>query len=99
MRSHGLYSAQGHKESDTTEQLSLSTFQKPLYVPAISLLGIYPEETKTEKDACTPMFITALFAIAKTWKHPRCPSTDEWLKEVWYIHTVEYYSAIIKECI
>ena len=67
---------------------------KPPCDPAIPVLGIYPEETKTEKDACTPMFITALFAIAKTWKHPRCPSTDEWIKKLWYIYTMEYYSTI-----
>ena len=67
---------------------------KPPYSPAIPLLGIYPEETKTEKDTCTPMFIAALFTIAKTWKQPRCPSTDDWIKKLWYIYTMEYYSAI-----
>ena len=67
---------------------------KPPYDPAIPLLGIYPEETKIEKDACIPMFIAALFTIARTWKQPRCPSTDEWIKKVWYISTMEYYSAI-----
>ena len=94
MRSHGLYSAQGHKESDTTEQLSLSTFQKPLYVPAISLLGIYPEETKTEKETCSPMFIAAPFTIDKTQNQPRCLLTDEWIKKLWYVYMMEYYSAI-----
>ena len=49
-----------------------------------------------EKDTCTPMFIAALFTIARTWKQPRCPSTDEWIKKLWYIYTVEYYSAIKK---
>ena len=63
---------------------------KPLYDPAIPLLGIYPEEIKTEKDTCTPVFIAALFTIARTWKQPRCPSTDEWIKNLWYIYTVEY---------
>ena len=67
---------------------------KPPYDPAIPLLGIYPEETKTEKDTCTPMFIAALFTIAKTWKQPRCPSTDDWIKKLWYIYAMEYYSAI-----
>ena len=62
--------------------------------PAIPLLGIYPEETKTERDTCTPMFIAALFTVARTWKQPRCPSTDEWIKKLWYICTMEYYSAI-----
>ena len=69
----------------------------PPYDLAVPLLGIYPEETKTEKDTCTPMFIAALFTIARTWKQPRCPSTDEWIKKLWYIYTVEYYSAIKKE--
>ena len=63
--------------------------------PAIPLLGIYPEKTKTLilKDTCTPMFIAALFTIAKTWKQPKCP-TDERIKKMWYIYTMEYYSAI-----
>ena len=67
---------------------------KPTYEPAIPLLGIYPEETKIEKDTCIPLFIAALFIIARTWKRPRCPSTDEWVKKLWYIYTMEYYSAI-----
>ena len=58
------------------------------------MLGKYPEETKTEKNTCTPMFITALFTIARTWKQPRCPSTDKWVKKLWYIYTKEYYLAI-----
>ena len=66
------------------------------YDPAIPLLGIYPEKTLIQKDTCTPMFIAALFAIVKTGKQPKCPSTDEWIKKMWYIHTVEYYSAIKK---
>ena len=56
-------------------------------------LGIYPEETKIEKDTGIPLFIAALFTIARTWKQPRCPSADEWIK-FWYIYTMEYYSAI-----
>ena len=67
---------------------------KLLYEPIIPLLGIYPEETVTEKDTCIPMFIAALFTIARTWKQPRCPLTDEWIKKLWYIYTMEYYSAI-----
>ena len=63
------------------------------YDPAIPLLGIYPEETKTEKDTCIP-FIAALFTIARTWKQPRRPLTDEQVKKLWYINTMEYYSAI-----
>ena len=67
---------------------------KPPYDPAIPLLGIYPEETKIEKDTCIPLFIAEPFTIARTWKRPRCPSTDEWIKKLWYIYTTEYYSAI-----
>ena len=63
------------------------------YDPAILLLGIYSEETKTKRDTCTPKFIAALFTISRTWKQPRCPSTDEWIKKLWYIYTTEYYSA------
>ena len=67
---------------------------KPPHDPAIPLLGIYPVETKIEKDTCIPLFIAALFTIARTWKQPRYPSTDEWIKKLWYIYTMEYYSAI-----
>ena len=67
---------------------------KPPYDPSIPLLGIYPKETKVEKDTCTPMFIVALFTIARTWKQPTCQSTDEWIKKLWYIYTMEYYSAM-----
>ena len=67
---------------------------KPPYDTAISLLGIYPEETKIEKDTCIPLFIAVLFTIARTMKQPRCPLTDEWIKNLWYIYTMEYYSAI-----
>ena len=66
------------------------------YDPAIPLLGIYPEKTTIRKDICTPTFITALFTIARTWKQPKCPSTDEWIKKMWYIHTIEHYSYIKK---
>jgi len=67
---------------------------KPPYDPAITLLGIYPEESKIEKDTCIPLFIAALFTTARAWKEPRCPSTDEWIKKFWHIYTMEYYSAI-----
>ena len=60
--------------------------------PAIPLLGIYPEETKIESDTCIPLFTAALLTIARTWKRPRCHSTAEWIKKLWY--TREYYSAI-----
>ena len=66
------------------------------YDPAIPLLGIHTKETKIERDTCTLMFIAALFIIARTWKQPRCPSADEWIRKLWYIYTMEYYSAIKK---
>ena len=66
------------------------------YDPAIPLLGIHTEETRIERGTCTPMFIAALFTVARTWKEPRCPSTDEWMRKLWYIYTMEYYSAIKK---
>ena len=67
---------------------------KPPYDPAIPLLDISPEETKTEKGTCIPLSIAALFTIARTWKQHRYPLTDEWIKKLWYIYTMEYYSAI-----
>ena len=63
---------------------------------SVPLLGIYPEKTMTRKDTCTPMFIAALFSIAKTWKQPKCPPTEEWIKEMWCTYTMKYYSAIKK---
>ena len=59
--------------------------------PAIPLLSIYPEGPKSEKNTCAPMFIAALFTIIKTWKQPKCPSTDEWIKKLWCIYTMEHY--------
>ena len=64
------------------------------YDPAIPLLGIYPEKTMIQKETCTKMFIAAIFTIARTWKQPKCPLTDEWIKKMWHIYTMEYYSAI-----
>ena len=66
------------------------------YDPAIPLLGIHTKETGSERDTCNPMFIAAWFIIARTWKQPRCPSADEWIRKLWYIYTMEYYSAIKK---
>ena len=66
------------------------------YDPAIPLLGIHTKETRSERDTCIAMFIAALFIIARTWKQPRCPSADEWIRKLWYIYTMEYYSAIKK---
>ena len=62
------------------------------YDPAIPLLGIYPEKTVIQKESCSSMFIAALFAIARSWKQPKCPSTDECIKKMWYMYTMEYYS-------
>ena len=67
---------------------------KPPYDPAILLLGIYPEKTRVEKDTFISLFIAALFTVARTWKQPGCLSTDEWIKKLCYVYTMEYYSAI-----
>ena len=64
------------------------------YDPAIPLLGIYLEKTIIQKESCTKMFIAALFTIARTWKQRKCPSSDEWIKKMWHIYTMECYSAI-----
>jgi hypothetical protein len=70
----------------------------PPYDPAIPLLGIYPKECDTgcSRGTCTPMFIAALFTIAKLWKQPRCPTTDKWIKKMWYLYTMEFYSSMTK---
>jgi hypothetical protein len=69
------------------------------YDPAIPLLGIYPKECNTgySRGTCTPMFIAALFTIAKLWKHLRCPTTNKWIKKMWYLYTMEFYSATKNE--
>ena len=59
-------------------------------------LGTHTEETRIERDICSPMFTAALFTIARTWKQPRCPSADEWIRKLWYIYTMEYHSDIRK---
>ena len=64
--------------------------------PEIPLLGIYPEKIMTQKDTCTPMFMAALFSIPKTCKQPKCPSTEEWIQKMWYIYTMDCYSAFKK---
>ena len=61
---------------------------------AVPLLGMYLEKTIIQKESCITMFIAALFTIARTWKQPKCPSTDEWIKKMWHIYTMESYSAI-----
>jgi hypothetical protein len=69
------------------------------YDPAIPLLGIYPKECNTgySRGTCIPMFIAALFTIAKLWKQPRCPTTDEWIKKMCYLYTTEFYSAMMND--
>ena len=101
MEKHRVLGELGWWECKSTQSLwkTVWRFLKNLgiklpYDPAIPLLGIYPEETKREKDICIPIFIVALSTIAKTWKQPRYPSTDEWINKLWYIYTIEYYSAI-----
>ena len=84
------YSNYGEQYGGSSKKLKI---ELP-YDPAIPLLGIYLEKTIIQKDMCTLMFVMALFTIAKTWKQPKCPSTDEWIKKMWYIYTMEYYSAI-----
>ena len=66
------------------------------YDPVIPQLGIHTEETRIERDTGIPMFIAALFTTARTWKQPRCPLADKWIRKLWYIYTMEYYSAIKK---
>ena len=83
------YSRYGRQYGDSLKKLGI----KSPYDPAIPLLGIYHEETKIEKDTCIPLFIAALFTIARTWKQPGFPLTDEWIKKLWYIYMMEYYSA------
>ena len=70
-----------------------------LFDPAIPLLGLYPTspETPIQKNLCTPMFIPAQFTIAECWKQPKCPSVNEWIKKLWYIYVMEYYTAEIKK--
>ena len=80
---------------------SLWRYLRKLYIelaydPATPFLGIYLDKTFLEKYTCTCMFIAALFTIAKTWKQPKCPSTDDWIRKRWYICTMEYYLAIRK---
>ena len=72
----------------------MKAHEKRQNVPAILLLSIYPEKNMIQKDTCTPMFSAVLFTIARSWKQAKCPSTDEWIRKMWYIYTMEYYSAI-----
>ena len=81
-----------HKKKRKKKNLEI----KLAYDLEIPLLGIYPEKTIIEKNTCTPVFIAALFTIFRTWKQPRCPLTDEQIKKLWYIYTMESYSAVKK---
>ena len=92
----------GLQAGTTTLEISLAVLRKLDIVlpevPAIPLLGIYPKDSPTSnKDTCSTMFIAALFIIARSWKEPRCPSTEEWIQKMWYTYTMEYYSAIKNE--
>ena len=74
---------------------------KPPYDSAIPFLGLYPEETKIERDTCIPLFTAALFTIARTWKQPICPLTDKWIKNLWYKYIMEYsvqFSSVTRSC-
>ena len=82
------YSHYGEQCGDSLKKLGI---ELP-YNPAIPLLDIHPEETRIERDTCTPVFTAALFTIARTWKQPRCPSADEWIRKLWYIYTMECLS-------
>ena len=67
----------------------------------VSCIFLKTKETRIERDTCTPMFITALFIIARIWKQPRCPSADEWIRKLWYIYTMEYsvqFSSVAQSC-
>ena len=84
----------------TTMENNMEVPQKTIelpYDPVIPLLDIYMDKTFIQKDTCTLIFIAALFTMATTWKQPTCPLTDEWIKKMWYIHTMEYYSSIKKD--
>jgi hypothetical protein len=89
----------GLQAGTTTLKISLVVLQKLDIVlpedPAIPILGIYPKDAPTcNKDTCSTVFIVALFIIARSWKQPKCLSTEEWIQKLWYTYTMEYYSAI-----
>ena len=85
----------GMQTSTATVENSVEKLEIELpYTPATPLLGIHTEETRIERDTCTPVFKVALLTIARTWKQPRCPLADEWIRKLWYIYTMEYHSAI-----
>ena len=81
---------------ENSVEIPLKTGNRTAYDPAMPLLDIHTEETRIERKTCTLMFIAALFIIAGTWKQPRCPSADKWMRKLWYIYTMDYCSAIKK---
>ena len=91
-----VYPPRGKRHCSQSRFLKKLETELPLD-PAIPLLGIHPEETRIEKDTCTPMFTAVSFTIVRTWKQPRCPLADEWRRKLLYIHTMEYYSAIKRD--
>ena len=91
----GNANSYSHYEGQCGDSLKKLKIETP-YNPAIPLLGIHTKKSRIERDMCTPMFIAALFTIARTQKHPRCPLADEWIRKLWHIYTMGYYSAIKK---
>ena len=89
-----LFSTIDTATMENSMEVPQKTKNRTTIQPSNSLLGIYPEKTIIQKESCTTMFIAALFTIARTWKQPKCPLTDEWIKKMWHIYTMEYYSAI-----
>ena len=79
-------------------EIPLKTRDKTTILPSNPTPRYIPRGSQIEKDTCTPMFFAALFTMARTWKQPRCPSVAEWIKKLWYIYTMEYYSAMINKC-
>ena len=82
-----------HYEGQCGDSFKKLEIEQP-YNPAILLLGIHTKETRIERETCIPMFIVALFTISRTWKQPRCPLTNEWIRRLWYTYTMEYYLPI-----
>ena len=78
---------------ENSVEIPLKTGTRTVIQPSNPTAGIYTEETRIERDACTPVFTAALFTIVRTWKQPRYLSADKWIRKLWYIYTMEYYSA------